>query len=107
MHAWFDAEMKARLRGFSIFCHVQLHCCCPLAQFLSRCIPAGPLPFLRMLTVLMTGVFAIAVSAASILALVLPSFFTLLVFRPAYIEVESTNFQARQIILLAESCARR
>ena len=51
--------------------------------------------------------FAIAVSAATILALVLPSFFTLLVFRPTYIEVKSTKSKKRQHVLQAEASARR
>ena len=78
-----------------------------LGKLLACCVPPAPRSVIRTLALPVTATVGIAFTAAVVLLLVLPSFFTLLVVRTAYIEVESTAMEGRQFILLAESCARR
>jgi hypothetical protein len=65
-------------------------------QLLARSMPARP-RLCGVLAWLTAGPVAVAVVVAVLLVVVLPSFFTLLIFRTAYIEVEATKFLERQV----------
>ncbi len=78
-----------------------------LGKVLAFCIPARPRTWLQVLFMPVTAVLSVAIAAAVILSVVLPSFFTLLIVRTAYVEMESTLFVARQEILLVDTCCRR
>ena len=66
-------------------------------QLLAFCIPDASSSLLHRACTVVTGPLAIVFVAAVMLTLVLPSFFTLLVFRTAYIETEATNFTIREV----------
>ncbi len=70
-------------------------------------IPAWPFGFVRAIRSVFTAILATSFTAAISIAVVLPSFFTLLVLRPATVETESTNFAARYDVILTDSLPRR